>query len=108
MKYGRNLALAVAVMGAGLASPAHASLELIKKARCVACHTVDAKRVGPGYREVAEKYKGQADAAAHLFEKVRHGGTGAWGQIPMPPNGEDKISDADLKVVVQWILEGAK
>lgn len=96
------------LVAAGAALPAQASQELIKKARCVACHTVDAKRVGPAYRDVAEKYKGQADAAAHLFEKVRHGGTGAWGQIPMPPNGDDKISDSDLKTVIQWILDGAQ
>lgn len=107
MKHGRNLAWTVAIAAASLAAPAQASQELIKKARCVACHAVDVKRVGPGYREVAEKYRGQADAAAHLFDKVRNGGTGAWGQIPMPPNGPDKISDADLKTVVQWILGGA-
>jgi cytochrome c len=107
MKYGFNLALVAAVAAASLSSPAHASQELIKKARCVACHAVDAKRVGPAYRDVAQKYRGQADAAARLFEKIRHGGTGAWGQIPMPPNGADKISDADLKTVVQWILDGA-
>jgi cytochrome c len=97
----------MAIAAATLASPAHASLELIKKARCISCHAVDAKRVGPAYRDVAEKYRGQADAPAVLFQKVRHGGTGNWGQIPMPPNGEDKISDADLKAVVQWILDGA-
>lgn len=107
MKQGRNLVLGVAIVAATLASPAHASLELIKKARCVSCHAVDQKRVGPAYRDVAEKYRGQTDAAAHLFEKVRHGGTGNWGQIPMPPNGDDKISDADLKSVIKWILEGA-
>lgn len=108
MKHQRNLALTMAIVAASLASPAHASLELIKKARCVSCHAVDAKRVGPAYRDVADKYRDQADAAAHLFEKVRHGGTGNWGQIPMPPNGDDKISDADLKSVIQWILDGAK
>lgn len=107
MKQGRNLLSILAVVAASLSAPAQASPELIKKARCVACHAVDAKRVGPGYREVAEKYRGQADAPARLFEKVRHGGVGAWGQIPMPANGEDKISDADLKAVVQWILAGA-
>lgn len=108
MKQGQKLAWGMVALATTLALPAHASQELIKKARCVACHAVDVKRVGPGYREVAEKYQGQADAAAHLFEKVRKGGSGTWGQIPMPPNGDDKISDADLKLVVQWILDGAK
>lgn len=95
------------VVAAAFALPVQASQELIKKARCVSCHTVDAKRVGPAYRDVAEKYRGQSEAPAHLFGKVRQGGTGVWGQIPMPPHGEDKISDADLKAVIQWILDGA-
>lgn len=107
MKYGYRLILAAA-LAAGFGLPAQASQDLIKKARCVACHAADSKRVGPAYREVAEKYRGQAEAPAHLFDKVRQGGTGAWGQIPMPPHGEDKISDADLKTVIQWILDGAK
>lgn len=107
MKHGRNLAWGMVILAASAAQPAQASLELIKKARCVACHAVDAKRVGPAYKDVAEKYRGQADAPAMLFEKVRHGGSGNWGQIPMPPHGEDKISDADLHSVIQWILAGA-
>jgi cytochrome c len=107
MKHGCKLILA-AVVAAALGMPAQASQDLIKKARCVACHTADSKRVGPAYREVAEKYRGQAEAPAQLFGKVRHGGTGNWGQVPMPPHGEDKISDADLKTVIQWILDGAK
>ncbi|MGE5490506.1 MAG: c-type cytochrome [Actinomycetota bacterium] len=107
MKFEYKAILALAVV-AVLSVPAEASQELIRKARCVACHAVDSKRVGPAYRDVAEKYRGQADAPGHLFDKVRQGGTGNWGQIPMPPHGEDKISDADLKAVIQWILEGAK
>lgn len=107
MKHARNLVLATAVATGLVALPAQASQELIKKARCVACHTVDVKRVGPAYKAVAEKYRDQADAPAHLFAKVRHGGAGAWGEIPMPPHGEDKISDADLKTVIDWILAGA-
>lgn len=87
------------------ATPALASEEIIKKARCVACHAIDQKRVGPAYKDVAAKYKGQADAPAMLTAKVRNGGTGVWGQIPMPPNGTDKISDADLKAAVEWILK---
>jgi len=71
----------------------------------VACHAVDQKRVGPSYKDVAAKYKGQADAVAVLSAKVRTGGTGNWGQIPMTPNGPDKISDADLKAAVEWILK---
>jgi len=87
-----------------LAPQASASEAIVKKARCVACHTVDAKRVGPAYKEVAAKYKGDTKAPAMLFEKVRHGGSGNWGQVPMIPHGADKISDDDLKAAVQWIL----
>ncbi len=87
-----------------LAPQAQASEAIVKKARCVACHTVDAKRVGPAYKDVAAKYKGDTKAPAMLFEKVRHGGSGNWGQVPMIPHGTDKISDDDLKAAVQWIL----
>ncbi|TXT30586.1 MAG: cytochrome c class I [Rhodocyclaceae bacterium] len=88
------------------AAPAHAAdgEAIVKKARCVACHAVDQKRVGPAYKEVAAKYKGDPKIAAILFDKVRHGGSGNWGQVPMIPHPADKISDDDLKAAVQWIL----
>ena len=54
---------------------------------------------------MAAKYKGQKDAEAALIAKVRNGGSGNWGQIPMPPHGPDKISDADLKAAIEWILK---
>ena len=87
-----------------VALPAQASEAIVKKARCVACHAVDAKRVGPAYKEVAAKYKGDAKAPAMLFDKVRHGGSGNWGQVPMIPHPADKISDDDLKAAIHWIL----
>lgn len=83
---------------------AQASEAIVKKARCVACHTVDSKRVGPAYNEVAARYKGDAKAAAQLFDKVRAGGSGNWGAVPMLPHPADKISDDDLKAAIQWIL----
>lgn len=92
-------------LGLAAASPVMASEEIIKKARCVACHAVDQKRVGPAYKDVAAKYKGQGDAVAVLSAKIRNGGSGHWGPIPMPPHGADKISDADLKAAVEWILK---
>ena len=87
-------------------SPAQAAdgEAIVKKARCVACHAVDQKRVGPAYKDVAAKYKGDAKAPGVLFDKVRHGGSGNWGQVPMIPHPADKISDDDLKAAVQWIL----
>lgn len=89
-----------------IAASAHAAdgEAIVKKARCVACHTVDAKRVGPAYKEVAAKYKGDTKAAGMLFEKVRHGGSGNWGNVPMIPHGEDKISNDDLNEAIKWIL----
>ena len=77
-----------------------------QKAGCMACHAMDKKLVGPAFKDVAAKYKGQGDAVAKLTDKVRKGGAGVWGPIPMSPNGADKINDADLKDVVTWILKG--
>ncbi len=87
------------------AIPAQASEAIIKKARCVACHAVDKKLVGPAYRDVAAKYRGDPEALTRLSAKVRHGGSGVWGEIPMMPHPADKISDADLKLAVEWILQ---
>jgi len=104
----KALITAVGMMGLVLtAAPAQANWDLVKKARCNACHAVDKKLVGPSFQDVGAKYKGQADAAAKLFDKVRAGGSGNWGDIPMTPNGADKISDENLKAVIQWILSGA-
>jgi cytochrome c len=91
-------------VAAGLlaAGAANANEELAKKSACLACHTVDKKLVGPAYKEIAKKYAGQADAEAKLFKKVKEGGSGNWGQIPMPPNAA--IKDDDVKTLVKWIL----
>ena len=88
------------------AGAAQASQALAEKQGCTACHQVDKKVIGPAYNDVAKKYKGDKDASAKLVVKVMKGGTGVWGPIPMPPN--DKISDADVKTVVDWILTLAK
>ena len=88
--------------GAVFALPAQASEELAKKYMCLTCHQLDKKLVGPSYHDVAAKYKGDKAADAKLFDKVKKGGTGVWGQIPMPPN--DKVPDADVKALVKWIL----
>jgi cytochrome c len=78
--------------------------ELMKTAGCIACHSVDKKLVGPSYKDVALKRKATPDAAAMLEKKVREGGKGEYGAIPMPPNPAAKISDADLHELVQWVL----
>ncbi len=95
------LAVALAA-GAVLSLPAQASEELAKKYMCMTCHTVDKKLVGPAYKDVAAKYASDKTAEAKLVDKVKKGGVGVWGQIPMPPN--DKVPDADLKALVKWVL----
>ena len=99
------IALVAGLCGCGAAQAAldNAAAEaLMKKGGCVACHAVDKKVVGPAYQDVAAKYKGDKDAAAKLADKVKKGGVGVWGQIPMPPNAQ--VSDADIKTLVGWIL----
>jgi cytochrome c len=75
---------------------------MMKKDGCAACHAIDKKVVGPAYQDVAAKYKGDKDALAKLADKVKKGGVGVWGQIPMPPNVQ--VPDADIKGLVSWIL----
>jgi cytochrome c len=81
---------------------AKAADELIDKHYCSVCHLVDKKMVGPGFRDVARKYAGDANAPALLADRVRMGTQGTWGTVPMPPN--DKIPDADLQALIAWIL----
>lgn len=78
--------------------------QLAQTAGCTACHGLANKVVGPGFNEVAAKYKGKADAEGKLVAKVKQGGAGVWGQIPMPPQS---LKDEEIKSLVQWILSGA-
>lgn len=75
---------------------------MMQKDGCSACHAVDKKIVGPSYEDVATKYKGDKDAAAKLVQKVKAGGSGVWGQVPMPANAQ--VPEADIKALVSWIL----
>ena len=90
----------VAVQTAAVASTEDA----MNKAGCMACHTKDKKLVGPSFKDIATKYKGQ-DVTAKLMEKVRKGGSGVFGPVPMAPNPPDKIGDADLKAAIELILK---
>jgi len=91
------------LVAAAFAAPAHADgMALAQKNNCLACHAVDTKLVGPAYKDVAAKYKGDASAAEKLAAKVKAGGMGVWGQVPMPPNPQ--VSDADLKEIIAWVL----
>jgi cytochrome c len=98
MKKTLILAAALAIApAAALADEALAS-----KSGCLACHAVDKKVVGPSYKEVAAKYRNDKGAAAKLEKKIKEGGQGVWGAVPMPPNAQ--VSDADIKALVKWIL----
>ena len=98
----KTLILAAALTMAPAAALADDGEALAQKNGCLACHAVDKKVVGPSYKEVAAKYRTDKDAQARLEKKVKAGGQGVWGQIPMPPNGA--VSDADVKTLVKWIL----
>jgi cytochrome c len=77
---------------------------LYQEVGCAACHHVEQKRMGPSYKDVAAKYKGQADAAEVLFKKVREGGAGVWGSVPMMAHPPERVSDEELTTIVSWIL----
>jgi cytochrome c len=90
------------VLALAAALPAQAQEELAKKHNCFACHAVDKKLVGPAYKDVAAKYRNDPQAEQKLFQKVKNGGQGVWGQVPMPPNTQ--VPDADIHSLVKWIL----
>ena len=104
--------IVTAFVAAGMlaSTSALANLELAKKSNCMACHTVDKKLVGPAYADVAAKYKGDANAVKMLAAKVKAGSKpgvpGVWGAVPMPPN--PAVTDANMEILIKWILAGAK
>ena len=102
----RAAAAAVPAAGKPAAVPVKGGAELAKAAACMACHGIDQKIVGPGFREIAAKYKGAAGAELSLAEKVQKGSAGVWGAIPMP--AQPQVKPADTRTIVQWILAGAK
>lgn len=103
----KSVAAAVAVLavvfaqGAMAADPP-AGEALAARNGCLACHTVDKKVIGPGFKEIAAKYRSDKGAAANLTQKVKQGGKGVWGDMLMPPNTH--VKDEDIKVMVAWIL----
>ena len=94
-------ALFALIAAVAVSAPAFANQELAQKKNCLACHAVDKKVVGPSYKEVAAKYKGDKAAAAKLAEKIQKGGVGVWGNVPMPPN---QVTPAEAKTLVTWVL----
>jgi len=94
------LAIGLVVAGNALAGDGEA---LAKKSNCTTCHALDKKMVGPAFKDVAAKYKDNKDAQATLEKKVRNGGGGVWGKIPMPKTAAS-VGDEDIKSIVQWVL----
>ena len=88
-------------VGLGVSGQVLADEALAKAKNCMSCHAVDKKLVGPSYKEVAAKYKGDAGAAEALAAKVKAGGKGVWGQIPMPPNN---VTPEEAKKLATWVL----
>ena len=95
---------AVVAAGIAMSGAANASEALAKSSGCMTCHDVATKKMGPSYKDIAAKYKGQ-DAVATLMQKVRTGGKGSFGPVPMAPTGPEKMGDADLKAAVEFILK---
>jgi cytochrome c len=93
------LAAGLAVAGQAFADPGEMAA---RNSDCFACHAVDHKIVGPAFKDVAAKYKGDAGAPARLMAKIKNGGSGVWGTMPMPPH--PNLSDNDLKNIVHWVL----
>jgi cytochrome c len=105
-----GLGLSSVLVLCGLASTAKADeaprgLTIARANACMGCHAVDRKLVGPSFQQIAAKYKGDAQAPAKLARKVKDGGAGVWGAIPMPSH--PAMSDADIRTVVDWVLAGA-
>ena len=98
-----KMIIALAAFGIAAALPAAANEELAKKSGCTACHSVDKKIVGPSFKEVAAKYRTDKGAEAKLVDKVKKGGMGVWGQVPMPPNSP-QVKDEDIQALVKWVL----
>jgi len=95
--------LGAGLVWAGIAQAADSPEDLMKKDGCVACHAVDKKVVGPAFKDVAAKYKADKQAEAKLIDKVKKGGSGVWGPVPMPPNSP-QVKDEDIKAIVHWVL----
>lgn len=95
-------AACVLLTALGAAGAASANEKLAQSSGCMTCHAADKKLIGPSYKEVAAKYRGDKGAEANLVKKVKSGGQGVWGSIPMPPNAH--VKDEDAKLLVQWVL----
>jgi cytochrome c len=98
----KQVIAASAVFAFALAGTAHANEKLAQASGCMVCHGIDKKVIGPSYKEIAAKYGKDKGAEGALFKKVKAGGKGVWGEIPMPPNAH--VKDEDITTLVKWIL----
>lgn len=98
-------AAAVSVSTAAHAVDAAAAKALASKSACLACHAADKKLVGPAYKDVAAKHKGQVDAVEKVAARIKSGGSGLYGPVPMPP--QPSLKDDELKMLAEWVLAGA-
>ena len=98
----RLLLASALIAGVTTISTAHANEKLAQSSGCMTCHGVDKKIIGPGFKEIAQKYRTDKQAEAKLSQKVKAGGKGVWGEMPMPPNAH--LKDDDIKTLVQWVL----
>lgn len=96
-------AVYVAMLAAGvvMAGQVQADEALAKAKNCMACHAVDKKVVGPAYKDVAAKYKGDKAAVATLAAKIKAGGKGVWGEVPMPPNN---VTPEEATKLATWVM----
>jgi cytochrome c len=92
----------LAIMLATSINSASANEALAQKSGCLACHNVNVKILGPAYKDVAAKYRGQAGAEDKLVAKVKAGGSGVWGPIPMPAHPQ--VKEEDIRTIVKWVL----
>lgn len=100
-----SVAAAPAAPPKASADGAATAIALTKKHGCVACHGMDGKILGPSFRDIAKRYAGTADATTKLVTKIKAGGSGAWGAIPMPPQ---TLGEPDAKAIAQWLANGLK
>lgn len=115
-KVGLAVPAAVAAVAATTVKPAAATTaaaatgpdvqQLLKANACTACHGVNNKIVGPSFRDVAKKYQGRADGVDYLTGKIRQGGQGVWGSVPMPPQAQ--LKEADARAMAKWLADGAR
>ena len=98
----RTAVASLALAGLWATGSAFASEELFKKSNCMACHAIDIKRLGPSMKEVSAKYEGDSSAADRLAKKIRAGGGGVWGEMPMPAQAQ--VSESDARILAEYIL----